>query len=320
MTYRLIYLGGAGRSGTTLLSDILGAQPRVFNAGELSLFWRDAARENICACGAPIPQCPVWGAALGAVHDAVGVGPNDWSSLAAVRASLAPTTSIHRVLTLAKQSPSSWPKDVRTLVKATDTLLAAACRLTESNMVVDSSKTVTGLMFDRLWGHRLSLVHLVRDPRAVVTSARRSRGVLRGNTQSLPPGAGSLVGTLRWLSANSTVLLGSSLISNRIRASYEDLTTYPIDVLSDITQTLGMEFNPQTLQNNCLTLPRVSHAAVGNPARLDGASRAIATDERWRRHLPTNHARMIHTATSPLQFALGSHPTQRGRFSHPSRD
>lgn len=60
----VVFVGGAGHSGSTLLGLMLGASPRVFYAGEArkSLFLGDESKplkKRVCKlCG---PGCPVWG-------------------------------------------------------------------------------------------------------------------------------------------------------------------------------------------------------------------------------------------------------------------
>lgn len=61
---KVVFIGGAGHSGSTLLGLMLGASPDVFYAGEArkSLFLGDESKpqkKRVCKlCG---PACPVWG-------------------------------------------------------------------------------------------------------------------------------------------------------------------------------------------------------------------------------------------------------------------
>lgn len=304
MTYRMLYIGGAARSGSTLLGEMLGAQPRTFNAGELSLIWRDASRASSCACGSSIPTCPVWGPALEAVEAGTGVTEHDWGALAATRASLAPTRRAQRVIRLARTDRSTWSTEVRRLVTATNTLLEAVCREVDATTIVDSSKTPTGAIFDTLIGQDVRLLHLVRDPRAVVSSSRRSRGVKRHNRDSLPPGAGTLVATARWSQSNLGNLAISRWLPGTMLIRYEDLTHQPTAVLEQLCTSLQIAYDPSTIDNASLVLDGPSHAAVGNPTRANGLVRPIQTDLRWKTEVPPLHAPLVYAATWPLQKAM----------------
>ncbi len=58
---RVLYIGGSGRSGSTLVERMLGALPGVCNVGEVVLMWeRGLLRGERCGCGIPLPQCPFW--------------------------------------------------------------------------------------------------------------------------------------------------------------------------------------------------------------------------------------------------------------------
>jgi hypothetical protein len=56
----VIYLVGVSFSGSTLLSFLLGAHPRVENLGELQYFNSSWSSETHCTCGAENTACPFW--------------------------------------------------------------------------------------------------------------------------------------------------------------------------------------------------------------------------------------------------------------------
>ena len=58
---RVLYLAGSGRSGSTLVTTVLGQLPGFFAAGELRYLWRRGILENRpCGCGSPVADCPLW--------------------------------------------------------------------------------------------------------------------------------------------------------------------------------------------------------------------------------------------------------------------
>ena len=58
---KVLYIGGLGRSGSTLLDRMLGQLPGFFSAGEIRDLWQRGLRENaLCGCGAPFKECEVW--------------------------------------------------------------------------------------------------------------------------------------------------------------------------------------------------------------------------------------------------------------------
>src|SRR6266705_3371373 len=58
---RVLYIGGWGRSGSTLLDRMLGQVPGFFALGEVREIWQSGLRENrLCGCGASFRECPFW--------------------------------------------------------------------------------------------------------------------------------------------------------------------------------------------------------------------------------------------------------------------
>ena len=58
---RIILNAGFGRSGSTLLDNVLGQTQGFFSSGELGNLW-DFARPSarVCACGTRLRECPTW--------------------------------------------------------------------------------------------------------------------------------------------------------------------------------------------------------------------------------------------------------------------
>lgn len=302
---RTIYVAGAARSGSTLLGEVLGAQPRVLNIGEISLFWRDADRKNLCACGEPIPNCPLWSVALEAVRASHGVDATRYAGLARTRARLARTTRPAEMHALRRASRAQWPQDVRELVDATTTLVSAAAESAGADVVVDTSKTLPGLLFVDLCGAEYDILHLIRRPEAVASSTLRSQGVVRGNADSKPPGGSLATGVVRWIWSNACSRLAPKVSSpsGYSRLHYEDFTHDPQGIIEELSGTLKVELDRGVVQNRHVSLPGVSHAAVGNPSR--GAREvSVVEDERWRDELSPLQARVIGGVTAPVRWRL----------------
>ncbi|MEK8106123.1 hypothetical protein NKG94_14870 [Micromonospora sp. M12] len=72
---RVLYLAGSGRSGSTLVTTVLGQLPGFFAAGELRYLWRRGLLENRpCGCGSPLADCPVWAPVRADLADADPAG------------------------------------------------------------------------------------------------------------------------------------------------------------------------------------------------------------------------------------------------------
>ena len=57
----MLYLGGLGRSGSTLIERLIGQLPGVCPVGELVHLWERGITEGErCGCGEPFRECPFW--------------------------------------------------------------------------------------------------------------------------------------------------------------------------------------------------------------------------------------------------------------------
>jgi len=57
----VLYIGGWGRSGSTLLAHVLGEVPGFVSVGELRYVWQAGPGANeLCGCGLQFAECPFW--------------------------------------------------------------------------------------------------------------------------------------------------------------------------------------------------------------------------------------------------------------------
>ena len=68
---KVMYIAGWGRSGTTIVDNILNSYDGVFSTGELFYLWsRGLIEKRKCGCGVPFPRCALWGDILDAAFGA----------------------------------------------------------------------------------------------------------------------------------------------------------------------------------------------------------------------------------------------------------
>ena len=130
---KLIYIGGLGRSGSTLLERLLTADAKVVACGEVARHLQRRKAAKTCSCRRPIALCPVWNAFCHK-RDAL----KDWD---------------HRRLTLAMLDHVS--RDFSVMVDSSKTAWGSA---------------PMPFRLRHELGDNFLLVHLVRDPRGVCWS------------------------------------------------------------------------------------------------------------------------------------------------------
>src|SRR3712207_1729970 len=165
---RLLYLGGLGRSGTTLVERLLGELPGVCALGEVVHLWRrDVVGDERCGCGERFSACAFW-TAVG--QRAFG----GWSSvdierLDALRDTVERTRHIPRLA--GATLPAVLRADVEEYAGHYARLYAAAAEVSGARVLIDSSKH-SALAYCLRWvpGLDLRVVHVVRDARGVAYS------------------------------------------------------------------------------------------------------------------------------------------------------
>lgn len=295
---RVVYVVGKGRSGSTLVDDLLGAIPGVASLGELRLVWsRGFTPGYRCACGALVPECPVWSTAVPAA-----AGGTDAASLAAAdglqsrvqRWSHVPAVLAGRV-----------GDDDRRLGEMLGALYDSVAASLGVNVLVDSSKwPLPSGSLGLVPGWDAAVVHLVRDPRAVAHSYRRRKG---GDGQPELPRFGALHTAASWTARNGTVELGRRAMEpGRVRVlRYEDLAARPRAEIRSLGAWLGVPDPDAAFVDDVTVELPVAHLVGGNPRRLERGPVEIRPDTEWADQEPTMATRLADLVTAPLRRRYG---------------
>lgn len=325
----VVYLGGFGRSGSTLLERVLGAIPGWVNLGELVDLPRSVYpdRER-CGCGEPFTDCPFW-AAVG--EQAFG----GWDArtlgrLADLRLAVARQRQLPSLLRLARGGgrDSSLARLVEEYQHGYGALYRAAATVSGSPVVVDASKgpahglalglTVPGAAAR---GYALTMVNLVRDPRGVAYSwsRRRSDRPQAGSARTQMWSISASRSAAQWAALQSEMgLLGpvAGIPTHRLR--YEDLVSEPRGAVTGLLDELGIPMPPDGLahlEEHAVTLAP-SHGLSGNPSRFTHGRIELHADDEWRRAMPKRERRLVTATTIPWLVGYGYPPARRGGSDH----
>ncbi len=308
---RIGYIAGWMRSGTTLLSEVLGSLPGAVAVGELSGVWREAASGGPCSCGENLDRCALWGPALQAVSDEHGVRRSDYASVAQLTALVLRTRNAQVLAGLGHRAPSEWPDEVRRYVDITTTMLREIRRQTGAEVLIDSSKLPPGYLTASLVpGADVRVIHIVRDPRAVAHSELKTRHREGSDTDRLPPGRSVMMSAYYWTGFNLAVRRYANAASVYTRIRYEDFAARPHEASAQLARYLGLPASPGGHDGNVMQLA-ASHLAVGNPSRFASRKRVIAPDLSWQELSPHNRW-LVTGLTAParplLRPTLQVHP------------
>ena len=299
----VLYIGGVGRSGSTLLGYLLGQLDGYVVAGELKFIWRKGVKENeLCGCGAPFADCPFWRdvgqAAFG------GWNEIDVEEVLRLQTRVTSGRSISALLTGVDPGPffARYSELLRLLYGA---ILAVS----GGRIVVDTSKTpVEALILSRVSGVQCRAIHLVRDARGVAFSwAKRDvrRPEIVGH-EAVMLDYRPLYIAPRWLYGN----LFFELLRTRIptaRLRYEDLARAPQEYIEAALRGSGVPTDRAGLQavgSGRVTLGTL-HTIGGNPMRFTAGETPVRADEAWRREMKPGSRRGVTAVTWPLLLLYG---------------
>lgn len=304
----VVYVGGAGRSGSTLLARILGQAPGWVAVGELRHFLGHGClrlpEDVLCGCGEPFARCPFW----------TEVGAKLAAELPQLRleevASLARRVDRIRYLP-AIYAPWKTPRfasDLRRFSALLVALYRAVLAVSGARVVVDDSKDLSLLyLLARLPEVDLSVVHLVRDSRATAYSwTKQKRRPEFAESQRYMDRYSPTRSAAEWWYRNVGVELVRPLVRRHVTVRYEDLVERPADEVGGLLEGLGLPIPPRApaIQRRAIDL-RGDHLVWGNPFRFQHGRVELRLDDAWKRHLPRGSRRWMIMLTWPLLWRYG---------------
>jgi UDP-N-acetylglucosamine transferase subunit ALG13 len=307
----VLYLGGLGRSGSTLLERSLGQIDGLACIGESVHLWqRGVLQDELCGCGAAFSQCSFW----------QRVGKNafggwdrlDVTDLMRLKESVDRKRHAPRLLragTRRGQAPTNdFDRRLRRYGDVLTRLYTAVLEVSGGDVVVDASKHAsTALVLAATAGVDLKMLHVVRDSPAVAYSWTKQ--IARPEA-----GPGEYMATwtptqtaLHWTSENALIdrLARRGTPTQLIR--YEDFAADPHATLSDLMAFLGHDDAEAALgfiQGSTMHLDP-SHTVAGNPMRFSSGPVDVVPDQAWRAAFPQQKQRLVSGLTMPLRHRYG---------------
>jgi hypothetical protein len=319
---RVIYLLASGRSGSTVMGNVLGEIEGFFHAGELRTLWGLGLQRNrLCGCGVPVPKCDVWGEIVRRTLDDAGLGVVAPPDVEHWHRQTMRLRNTRRLLRLPHGLPTGWPSlDRYAAVQAS--LYRAISDVTGSSTVIDSSKRpAEAAILKLLPGVDPYVVHLVRDPRAVVHSWRRHKhspgeGPRQEMLEYTP-----FISARNWLWINSS---GEALrrrwsAGRTMRLRYEDFVSSPRAQIRRILDLVGIGNVALPFMSERSVHLRTNHTAGGNPDRLIEGVIEIRHDLDWLHRQPVLERVLATTVALPLMSRYGYPLSPRRGRKEPDR-
>jgi hypothetical protein len=303
----VLYLGGLGRSGTTVLERVLGELPGVCSVGELVHLWqRGILDDETCGCGEPFSGCPFW-TEVG--RRAFG----GWDrALAARMEELRPRVDRTRFipkLVVPRLLGRRGAAELREYVGAFLRLYRAISEASGGAVVIDSSKHSSLAFCLRTEpGLDLRVVHVVRDSRGVAYSwTKEVRRPEATAGQALMTRYSPARSSALWVGHNLFFGLLGRLGTRTRLLRYEDFVADPRGALTELAEFAGVPAGEGALDflSEASVLLSPSHTVAGNPMRFRTGPTPLRRDDAWREKLPRGRRLLVSVLTAPLLAGYG---------------
>ena len=297
----VVYVGGWGRSGTTILDRTLGAHDGFVSVGELSSIWQRGLIDGTrCGCGQPVPDCPMWTKALDV---AFGGRTPDAPRIEALRQRTLRIRHTARLLALGGRVHED--PDVAEYLDILGRMYRAVAEVNGARVVVDSSKRPPdALLVTLLPGSPAALLHMVRDPRAVAFSLqrRRAHNDPAANAEMTRLSAGASARS--WLAWNSGLELigGRYGTGHRALLRYETFAAQPRTTTRRLIEGLGLAAEVDPWADEHSIQLRQNHTVSGNPGRFTSGATLIRPDDEWQMKMPARDRRETTALCAPLML------------------
>jgi hypothetical protein len=175
-------------------------------------------------------------------------------------------------------------------------------------MIVDSSKSPSyAYLLATSPNIKVHLLHLVRDPRAVVYSGLRDPGKAAPNWRRL---RAILYSAAKWLTWNLWIeMFVRPRAATYVQVAYEDFADAPDEQLDRVVASHGRDVAHIPLEGGENHLARLvtNHTVYGNGNRFQVGPTPIRRDDEWKTAMRPHERALVTTLTWPLLARYGFH-------------
>jgi len=257
----IIYLLGAGRSGTTLLSTIINSHPNIKTIGEMHQFFEHNSLNKHCSCGEKLKNCESWKPVI----ESLGFNELNFKEYDAITKSEERHKNTLKLLLGLKHNDK--------YLKLQNRVFETTQKHTKEEWLLDSSKYISRyLLLKRSNILNVKGIYVVRDVRGVINSFSKKVQTPRKPISTI----------FYYLMINFFGELVYRLDRNVIKVKYEDFVKDPIIILDKIySHVLEVEINNIGIQDEY----KMPHIIGGNRMKILKKV-TIKNDNKWLIKIP----------------------------------
>lgn len=273
---------GNARSGSTIFDIILSNAKAITGLGELrelqDLGW---IRNEYCACGEKVLNCPFWSDVKKSIEDKVEIDNRQYISI------------VNKIESDEEfyfdYLKGDTNEDLNEYLAYNKILFKELFRISDTNAIVDSSKSPRrALYLSLLEEYDVYVLHIVRDPRAVAWSIKKpiKRNLKKGVASEMP-GKPYLPTAKRWIVNTLKSLKVKKALSDEkyLRINYNDLIKNNRKALEKISETTGIDLEDiiQKIEHDGTLEPH--HTVAGSRIRMKKTMH-LKYDDSWKSEMP----------------------------------
>lgn len=299
----ILYIAGWSRSGSTILGNILGEVDGLLHVGEMYYFWERGVHENrTCGCGEPFMDCSFWNPILETYRSDREFAPADWmlrQHTKFARTRKFPGLWLHR-------SGTKSDHEFQTYTQGLLSLYRIIQKSTDAKVIVDSSKSPTyALILSSIPGMKVTILHMIRDPRGTAYSWRKhplqlEDGIAMGRLSIFRNG-------IMWFIWNLLIetMQRRRAVDYYMRTRYEDFASQPRHTIKRILNEMKIDDPLDFFQDPLKVKMGIHHTFSGNPVRTKTGMTYIRSDQEWVRELSVMYKFLTTMICAPLLWHYG---------------
>lgn len=295
----LAYILSSGHSGSTVIGMMLGAHPSIATVGELKNVPLSFRNDQACSCGNSMRSCPFW-RQVAAQLQTRNLDPATETFRTHVNGC---KTLVERIVVgqirgrMWEASRAGalrlWPAARRHLnhtLTCNTAVINIIMKMTGRNVFLDTSKDASRLRYLAQSGQfRISVLHLIRDGRAVAYSLIRK-------------GVDPREAACEWVHEHEQAerLQKMEICSRRwMQIRYEEFCADPDAALASMCDFVGV-----SREHRVLDFRSWDNHVVGNRLRLE-TGKQISLDEKWRSELLGDSLEIVESVTGDMNRRYG---------------
>lgn len=302
---KVLFLAGLGRSGSTIIANVLGQHPHAVSVGEVVHLWtRGLADNELCGCGQPLQSCDFWSEV-----GRVAFGSWDALDLDALQ-ELGRSIDRNRYipLMLAPRLRRGRLEAQRRYTDVLTRLYRAMREVSGCEVIVDSTKHASyGYLLSTMDSIDLRVAHLVRESQGVAHSWAKivARPEVTSGSDDMPRYSPTRTSG-KWWTYNALLHGMTPLRTPRRLVRYEDVITEPRTAFRDLADLGGLDPAPllDLVGDDWVELAP-THTVAGNPSRFRHGRVDLRLDREWVEKMPANDRRLVTALTWPMARAYG---------------